>query len=183
MWYAILSLKKLKEIITERFSIAADFIDETIKQLDLKKDSKILEIGTGFGTLTIILALNGFNVLTGELNDGHHHDWRKSAEALGVEHHIQFQHLDAEKLSFPVESFDAIFMHITLLYIQNREVALNECLRVIKPKGLIVIIEDNKNGIEYFQNTKFRYSIPPQPVDPREIITRDDVSTELITGS
>ena len=179
----ILSLEKLKEVIPERLSIDAEFVDARIKKLNLDKDAKILEIGTGFGTMTIILAINGFNVLTGEPEYTCHHDWRKAAKAIGVEHKITYQQLDAEQLSFPEDSFDGIFMHITLLYILNKEGALNECLRVIKPNGLIVIVEDNHTGIEYFRNKHGSHATWPHPLDPRKIIHRDDVSTEVITGT
>jgi ubiquinone/menaquinone biosynthesis C-methylase UbiE len=110
--------------------------------------------------MACILAIIEFNVLTGQPKEWEHprfyppSKWRNTAKAVGVEDKIKYQHLNAEKLSFPTESFDGIFMLITLPYIQNKEVTLNECLRVIKPKGLIVIIEDIKMGIEYFQKKR-----------------------------
>ncbi len=61
-----MSLKKYKEVIHKDFLKDIDFIDKTIKKLNLPPDSKIIDIGTGIGAMSILLALNNFNVLTGE---------------------------------------------------------------------------------------------------------------------
>lgn len=155
-----MGLEKYKQVINKDFAKDADFIDKTIKNLNLDKNSKILDIGTGLGAMSILLALNGFNVLTGQPEDPEweehkkhhceheheHHgctlsDWKEKARAVGVEDKIQFQYLNAESLNFPDSTFDSIFMYDTLQHIKNREVALNEYIRVLKARGLICIVE------------------------------------------
>ena len=178
-----MSLEKLLKINSEVYTIDAEFIDKTIKKLNLDKDSKILELGTGFGTMTTILALNDFNVVTGEPEDECHHDWRKAAKALGVEHKIKYQYLDAENLKLPAGSIDVVVMHFTLEHIKKKELAIKECLKVVKTNGKVIIIQHSEKGIEYFQNTTYQCSVPPQPVNPKDSITEDYVSLKVINGT
>jgi len=109
-----LSLEKYRQVIGEDFAKDADFIDKTIKNLGLDKSSRILDIGTGLGAMSILLALNGFSVLTGQPEEiewgghthhcdtehGHHRfalsDWKEKTRAVGVEDKITFQYLNAE---------------------------------------------------------------------------------------
>ncbi len=154
--------------------------------------------------MSILLAINGFNVLTGQpeedpewephetdhcehdgKHESHHHgftmsDWKDNARAVGVEDKIKFQHLNAERLNFPDESFDGIFMYDTLQHIKNREVALNECIRVMKVSGLICVIEWNEKSIK---DDEEKYGFTIDYIDPKHILKRDDISIELITGN
>ncbi|GAG21489.1 unnamed protein product, partial [marine sediment metagenome] len=61
-----MSLEKYKEVIHKDFLKDIDFINKTIIKLNLPPDSKIIDIGTGIGAMSILLALNNLNVLTGE---------------------------------------------------------------------------------------------------------------------
>lgn len=199
-----MSLDKFKEVIHDDFARNAEFIDRTIKQLNLDKTSKILDIGSGLGAMSIILALNGFNVLTGEpevdperdnydqylqgegeKEDHDHHDffesdWKESAKVVGVENQINFQYFDAQDLPFPDESFDGIFLYDTLQHIQKRYLALIECIRILNPNGVICVIEWNEKSIE--EDYK-KYGFKIDFIDPREILTRKEVSIEVILGT
>ncbi len=192
--------------IHEDFTKDADFINATINNLNLDKNSKILDIGTGLGAMAILLALNGFDVLTGEPeidperdkwehneldhgephcdhNEQHHggyeFNWRESAKTVGVEHKIEYQHFDAQDLPFPDDTYDGIFMYDTLQHINKREIALNECLRVIKPGGIFSVIEWNKYSIE--QDEK-EYGFTIDYIDPRVILKQDNISIEIFKG-
>ena len=180
--------KILDKTIGEEFAFYADFVNESIKKLNLNKDSKILDLGTGWGVVAIILALNGFDVLTGEPEEeaeGEHHgefcsDWRESAKAVGVGNKIEYQHFDAEGLPFPDESFDAIFMLDTLQHIKDKAMALKECMRVVKPNGIFSVIELNENGVEYCRS---ELGFVPDLVVPMDFLKNDnEFSVEVIIG-
>ena len=204
-----MNLEKYKNTIHEDFTKDIEFINETIKKLKLDKNSKILDVGTGIGAMSILLALNGLCVLTGEPevdperdawnHHDHHHgdnhenhhenheehnweewnDWRESAKALGVEDKIKYQNFDVQALSFTNESFDGIFLYDTLQHVKNRENALSECLRVLKIDGVIVVIEWTKKQIEK-EFKKYGYKI--EFIDPRDYLKREDISLDVLKG-
>lgn len=191
------------------FAADVDFINDILNTLSLDKDSKILDIGTGMGAMSILLALNGFHVLTGEPeveterdgddHHGHQHedindfhcenheeydgeywnDWRKSAKNLGVEDKIQYQNFDVQNLSFASRFFDGVFLYDTLQHVKNREMALNECIRVLKNSGVIVVIEWTKKQIEE-DFKKYGYKI--DYIDPRDLLNREDITIEALNS-
>lgn len=202
-----MSLETYKQVIHEDFSKEANLIDSTIKKLKLKKNAKILDVGTGIGAMSILLALNSYSVLTGQpdhdpeweenkhrgeqsfkqvhcSHEGKHDnkldmDWKENAKKLRVVDKITFQYLDAQNLDFVDESFDAVFMYDTLQHIKNRESALNECLRVLKSCGLVCVIEWNEKNVKEHEE---KYGFRIDYIDPNEILHRDAVSIELIPG-
>ena len=61
----------LQNIWSNEWTNDVDFISIVISHLKLKKDSKILDIGTGQGIMAVSLAVNGYEVTTGEPEAGH----------------------------------------------------------------------------------------------------------------
>ena len=61
-----MNLNTAKEVLGKEFAFTADFVNEIIQNLNLPKNARILDIGTGMGNMAIMLALNGYKVLTGE---------------------------------------------------------------------------------------------------------------------
>jgi len=198
-----MSIERLKEVIPKDFTLDIDFLDKSVKKLNLNRNSKILDVGTGFGIMAIILALNGYNVLTGEpendpIRDEHgdhscyaHHDhhaghekhfdynWQNHVKAVGVQDKIKFQYLDARKLEFPDKIFDGIFLYDALQHIDDMKKALSECLRVLAPTGLLADTEINKKGIKYIEGKE---GWSPKYCDPREILDQKDISIKVMTG-
>jgi ubiquinone/menaquinone biosynthesis C-methylase UbiE len=204
-----MDLSSYKETFRE-FADNADFINEKIDLLKLDKDSKILDIGTGIGAMSILLALKGFKVLTGEPEEDpekyefehwhshnsdvshekdhiHHHDydweawdnWEQSAKVLGVVDKIVYQHFDAQDLPFEDGLFDGIFFYDSLQHIENRELALRECLRVLKEKGNIIIIEWSEKQIE--EDYK-KYGFKIEKIDPHDYLDLKLISIEKVSG-
>ena len=154
-----MNLEIANRVWGEEWTLDIGLIEYAIHQLDLAENSQVIDIGTGAGVMAVSLALNGFDVLTGEpegeYEEHQEHedhlgygypDWRKAAKTFRVEYKIRYQYLNAEHLTFPNESFDGVFLYDTLHHITNKEVALSECLRVLKPNNVVCVVEMNENG-------------------------------------
>ena len=177
----------------EEWTLDISLIEDAIHQLDLAENSKVIDIGTGAGVMAVSLALNGFDVLTGEPEGeyeehreheyhlGHGYpDWEEAVKAFGVEHKVRYQYLNAEHLTFPDESFDGVFLYDTLHHIENKKAALSECLRVLTPHNAVCIVEMNENGNIHFQD---EHGFQPEiVVDPRNFIGSGVVVSKLILG-
>ena len=171
-----MNIEHFKEILGERFSRDADFLSSFVTQLNLPKDSKILDVGTGWGTMAIILALHGFKIITGEPEGTSWADWRSSAKKVNVEDLIEFKPLNAEKLPFIEGEFDIIFLYTTFHHIGDKVRAFGELLRVLGPKGLLIIIELTDEGVKMVRET---YRMHPDVVDPRDYVTDLNLQVEI----
>ena len=172
-----MNLEEVKEILGEEFSNNAEFINEVIVYFCLKKNAKLLDIGTGRGTMAILLALKGYHVITGEPEGHDWADWRRVAKKVGVEDLITFKYLNAEELPFPNAEFDAIFVYGSFHHISDKISALKEFIRVAKQDGLIIIFEFTPEGVE-----EIRKSFPSHAdaVDPREYTKNMPLTLEII---
>ena len=166
-----MELIEAKNILGQEFSFIADFLNEIVLSLEIKKDSQILDIGTGSGRMAITLALNGHNVITGEPEDDFSEyaklDWLESAKKVNVEELITFKPFRAEELPFESDFFDVIFLFGALHHIVGRELAIQECYRISKQNGIICIIEPTPKMIKIIRKTTPTH---PDEEDPRNYI-------------
>lgn len=168
----------------------------------------MLDVGTGFGAMAILLAINGLTVITGQPkedidhgkngeNHGEQHEihqqeqhelrnhekysfnWEENAKTVGVEDQIKFQHLSIQKLPFPEKYFDGIFMYDTLQHIKDKPTALNDCFRVIKPGGLICVIEWNEKSIKADYK---KHGFMLDYIDPKDFLRREDIQIKTHQG-
>ncbi|MFX1340155.1 MAG: class I SAM-dependent methyltransferase [Promethearchaeota archaeon] len=160
-----MNLEKALGILGKEVGRNANVINKVIETINLKKNAKILDIGTGQGTMAILLALKGYHVITGEPEGDDWADWRTSAKKVGVENLITFRYIDAEKLLFANTEFDAIFVYASFHHIKDKISALKEFCRVVKENGIIIILEFTPEGIEQIRKT---FPSHADAVDPRD---------------
>lgn len=146
--------KAIGKILGPKFDAVSGDGQRALQELGLPPDAAILDVGTGNGNFAIYLALQGFQVLTGEPSTDRSHyagrDWALNAKRAGVLDKIRFQAFDASKLPFESEAFDAVFFFGVLHHVSERlrRDVFREALRVSKQDGVVVFFEPRKEMLE-----------------------------------
>ncbi len=107
---------------------------------------QVLDVATGTADVALLTykmlrpkKIIGIDISEGMLDFG-----RKKIEQAGLQHSIELQLGDSEKINFADNSFDAITVAFGVRNFENLEKGLKEMYRVLKPGGRAVILEFSK---------------------------------------
>lgn len=177
-----MNIEKIKRLLGNEFVFVFNETNPVIQGLNLDKDAKILDIGTGKANMAITLALNDFSIITGEPEDDESkyakQDWLKSAKKAQVDHLIKFTPFNAEKMPFEDSYFDSIFIQGAIHHFGDKKATLEECERVLKKNGSICIFEPNREMSLWIRESGDKNH--PDSVDPRDYAQELSLSVELI---
>ena len=110
----------------------------------VEKKQKILDVGTGNGSLALLLAEMGHEVVGIDISEGMLSVAKKKAKERGVKPDLRIG--DAESLDFGDDSFDAVVSRIVLWTLPHPETAISEWRRVLKPGGEVYTFEIDSSG-------------------------------------
>ena len=124
------------------FGIDIKWRKKVVQIISKKKPSNVLDIATGTGDLAINLTQTDASQIIGlDISEGMLDVGRKKIAKKQLDNTIEMVVGDSENLPFDDNSFDAITVAFGVRNFEHLEIGLAEILRVLKPKGLFVVLE------------------------------------------
>lgn len=117
------------------------------EKLMLTSQSKVLDVACGTGTSAIILVKHfGCRVTGVDLSEKNLTKAKEKAVELGISDKVEFIKSDAETLQVEDDIFDAVICECALCTFPNKDHALSEMYRVLKPGGRVGITDITLDG-------------------------------------
>ncbi|MFI5251236.1 MAG: class I SAM-dependent methyltransferase [Bacteroidota bacterium] len=171
-WEAIYNSTDLQSTIYKyRQAIALKLLDE----LGLPSQSKVLEIGSGAGVLTIAIARRGYRVTALDKVKAMKNLTEERAKSVGLSDYVNITLEDVHDLSFQNETFDVGIALGVLPWLHSPERAVREISRVLKQDGFLIVTVDNKWRLNHILDPRLNPVIAPL----REFIKRIFVKLRL----
>ncbi len=146
------------------FGIHKGWRRKAIYLLQEEKPKIILDIATGTADFAIeAMKLNPVKVIGVDISEGMLKLGIEKINKLGLQNKIELKTGDSENLPFADNSFDAITVGFGVRNFENIEKGLADIHRVIKPDGMLIILEFSKPihfPVKQVYNFYFRYITP-----------------------
>ncbi len=162
----------------------ADSIEHCVLRLDPRAGERILDLATGTGWTSRLVARRGATVIGADIAAGLIDAARAQAAADGLA--IDYQIGDAEQLPFEDGAFDAVVSTCGVMFASRPEAAAAELARVVRPGGRIALTTwlSDGNLFKMFQVMKAYMPAPPTPAPPSPFAWgRTERIQELLGGA
>jgi demethylmenaquinone methyltransferase/2-methoxy-6-polyprenyl-1,4-benzoquinol methylase len=137
---------------------------QVVKMIRKQAPEKILDIATGTADLAIAMAYSGAKHIQGiDISEGMLAVGRKKIEDKKLQHLITLQWGDSEDIPFPDAEFDAVTVAFGVRNFEHPLKGLQEIHRVLKPGGMIYVLEfsqPQKFPIRQLYFFYFRHILP-----------------------
>lgn len=110
--------------------------------ISISKDSNVLDLACGSRTTSIYLN-NKYKcrVIGVDISENLINIAQKEVSRAGLDEQVQFKVADALELPFPDNSFDLVIAQAFFILINDKEKAIKEICRVLKPEGYLGSLE------------------------------------------
>lgn len=144
----------------------ADSIEHCVLRLDPKPSEYILDLSTGTGWTSRVVARRGARVIGADIAADMVAAAQKTAKAQGLA--IEYRIGDAESLPFADGEFDAVISTCGVMFASRPEAAAAELARVCRKGGRIALTTwlSDSNLFKMFQVMRAYMPPPPDPAPP-----------------
>lgn len=139
----------------------ADSIEHCVMRLDPKPGERILDLSTGTGWTSRVVARRGATVVGVDIAADLLAAAREQAKAEGVS--IEYQVGDAENLPFEDGAFDAVVSTVGVMFASKQEEAAAELARVCRKGGRIALTTWLSDGSVFQMFKVMKKYMPPAP--------------------
>jgi SAM-dependent methyltransferase len=144
----------------------ADSIEHCVLRLDPKPGERILDLATGTGWTSRVVARRGATVFGADIAADLVAAAREQAKAEGLS--IDYRTGDAERLPFADGEFDAVVSTCGIMFASRPEAAAAEVARVVRKGGRVAMTGwlPDSNLFKMFMVMKPYMPAPPNPAPP-----------------
>lgn len=146
------------------FGIDIRWRKKAVKLLKTYQPKMILDVATGTGDFAIeALKANPEKIIGVDISKGMLEIGKEKIVKKGLEEKIELHLGDSEKLPFQDNLFDAVIVSFGVRNFENLEKGIGDIYRVLKPNGVVIILEFSKPRKFPFKQTYnfyFKYILP-----------------------
>ena len=144
----------------------APALEHCVARLDPNLGDQILDLATGTGWTSRLVALRGANVIGADIAGDLLSAARQRASSDGLS--IEYQIGDAEKLPFAAQTFDGVISTFGVMFASRPEAAASELARVCRHGGRIALATwlPDSSVFKMFQVMRAFMPPPPNPAPP-----------------
>jgi ubiquinone/menaquinone biosynthesis C-methylase UbiE len=139
----------------------ADAIEHCVMRLNPQPGERILDVSTGTGWTTRVVARRGAAVIGADIATELLDAARSKADEEGLPIHYQVG--DAENLPFETGEFDAVVSTFGVMFASQPEAAAAELARVCRKGGRIALATWSPDGAVFGMFSVMRPYMPPPP--------------------
>lgn len=141
-------------------SFEKDYLKSYIEE---SKDKKVLDAGAGTGRLSLKLFDAGANVTALDISpDMLYKLKQKNSE-------IEIIEGDMESMPLPDDTYDMVFSTLALVHLKKVDTFLDECYRVLKDDGRLVLVNIHFRKPMILEDNKGKYTIQCYNHFPRHV--------------
>lgn len=179
------------ESVADRYDVMNDVMSFGIHRLwkrwavelaGLRPGQRVLDLAGGTGDLTALLARRAGTVVLADVNPAMLERGRARLLDEGVAGNVGYAQADAEHLPFGTHTFDCVTIAFGLRNVTDKEAALREMYRVLRPGGRVVILEFSRPTVAAVRPLYDLYSFRVLPLMGR-LIAGDSASYRYLAES